>query len=199
MELDSLDVLIILVLAFGVLRGVTTGAVRQIVSFVGTLVAIVLGLELMVVVGRLVGQMFGLAEALQPAVGFLVIFIVIQIALVIGVRLLEAAIKMFKLNPINRVAGAVIGAAKAVLILSVLFLVLGFFNVPEEENRNNSVLYEPVALVFPRAWNYAAEYLPYMRNLSDKFGKEVESVLTGHVSRPRLVPSARFASAAVRR
>ena len=180
MELESLDVLIILVLAVGVLRGVTTGGVRQIVSFVGTLIAIVLGLELMAVVGRLIGGMIDLAEPLQPAVGFLVIFIVIQIALTIGARVLEAAIKMFKLNPLNRIAGALIGAAKAVLILSVLFLGLGFFNVPEEENKNNSVLYEPVAMVFPRAWNYAARYLPYMRNLSDKFGKEVEGVLTDY-------------------
>lgn len=196
MELESLDVLIILVLAVGVLRGVTTGAIRQVVSFVGTLVAIVIGLELMGVVGRLVGQLFGLSDALQPAVGFLVIFITIQIALVAGVRLLEAAVKMFKLNPLNRLAGAVIGAAKAVLILSVLFLVLGFFNVPEEENRNNSVLYEPVALVFPTAWNYAAEYLPYMRSLSDKFGKEVESVLTGDLTSPGPARSGRFASEA---
>lgn len=180
MELESLDVLIVLVVAVGVLRGVTTGAIRQIVSLLGTVVAIVLGLELMNVMGGLLGRSFGMSDPLQPVVGFLVVFIVIQIALIFGVRVLEAAVKMFKLGPLNRVAGAFIGAAKTLLILSVLFLALGFVNVPEEENREASVLYEPVASVFPTAWNYIAQYLPYMRDLSDQFGEEVEGVLTSN-------------------
>lgn len=178
MELESLDVLIILVVAVGILRGVTTGAVRQVVSLLGTIVAIVLGLELMHVVGGLLGG--SLADPLQPVIGFLVIFIGIQIALIFGVRLLEAAMKWFKLNPLNRIAGAFIGALKALLILSVLFLALGFFEIPEEENRNASVLYEPVAAIFPVTWNYVARYLPYMQDLSDQFGDEIEGVLTDY-------------------
>lgn len=183
MELESLDVLIVLVVTFGILRGVTTGAVRQIISLFGTIVAIVLGLELMNVVGALFGAAFGLSEPLQPALGFFVVFLVIQVGLLFGARLLEAAIKLLKLNPLNRLAGAVIGALKTLLILSVLFLVMGFFDVPEEENREASVLYAPVATLFPTAWDFVAEYLPYMRDLSDKFGREIESVITEQAPR----------------
>lgn len=178
MELESLDVLIVLIVAFGILRGVTTGAIRQVISLVGTIVAIVLGLELMNVVGGLVGAAIGLSEALEPVLGFFLVFLAIQIGLLFGAKILEAAVKMLKLNPLNRVAGAVLGALKTLLILSVVFLVMGFFDVPEEENRRASVLYEPVASVFPATWDYVARYLPYMRDLSEQFGQEIESVLT---------------------
>ncbi len=172
-----MDVLIVLVVMIGVLRGVTTGAVRQVVSLLGTIVAIVLGLELMHVVGGIVGAVLGAGELIQPALGFIIVFAVLQIVLLIASRLLEAVLKALKLNPLNRVAGAVLGGLKAVLILSVVLLMLGFFDMPDPENREASVLYEPVAAVFPATWDHVARYLPYMQELSDKFGREIEEVL----------------------
>lgn len=178
MPLESLDILIAVALIVGVVRGVATGAVRQIVSFFGTVVAIVLAFQIMRPVGGALDSVLPVSESLQPVVGFVVVFLAIQVALIFVVRLIETGIKVFRLSPVNRIVGAVVGACKAALILSVVFLVLGFFDVPEEENRDASVLYAPVATVFPATWAYAARHLPMIRNLSDRFGKEVEEALS---------------------
>lgn len=174
MPLESLDILIVLGLGLGLIRGIATGAVRQIVGFIGLIVAIVLGLELM----NTVGSALGIGGEVQPVIGFIVVFLVIQILLFVGVRLVEAAMAALSLSPVNRLAGGVVGTCKAALMLSVLFLVLGFFDVPESENRERSALYEPVAAVFPNTWDYVARHLPHVRRVSDRFGKEVESALT---------------------
>lgn len=174
MDLESLDIIIVVVLIVGLVRGVATGAVRQVASFVGTIVAIVLGIELMAPVG----DALGVGESLEPVVGFVVVFAVVQLTLIFLVRMVETAINVVKLNPLNRLVGGVVGTGKAALLLSVLFLVLGFFEMPERENRDASTLYEPVASVFPRAWDYLAARLPHVRNLSDRFGKEVEDILS---------------------
>lgn len=178
MALESLDILIGIVLIIGLARGLATGAVRQIVSFAGTVVAIVLALELMDPIGSVVDRAIPMADSVEPVVGFIVVFLALQLVLLFLVRLVEAGIKVFRLSMVNRVVGAAVGVCKAALILSVLFLVLGFFDVPEEENRDASMLYEPVASVFPAAWDYAARHLPEVRNLSDRFGKEVEEALS---------------------
>lgn len=178
MDLESLDILIGIALLIGIGRGLVTGAVRQLVSFAGTLVAIVLALELMTPVGEALEAWLPMNDSLEPIVGFIVVFVLIQIAALLVVRLIEAGIKAFKLRPVNRAFGAVVGGLKAALILSVLFLVLGFFDVPEDRNRTASILYTPVASVFPATWNYAARHLPAIRNLSDRFGKEVEATLS---------------------
>lgn len=178
MPIESLDILIAIVLIVGLARGVTTGAVRQIVSFLGTVAAIILALELMSPIGRFVGDAVPMADAIEPTVGFVVVFLAIQLGLLFAVRLVEAGIKAFRLTPVNRLVGAGVGTLKAALLLSVVFLVLGFFEMPEQENRQASVLYEPVASVFPATWEYAARHLPMVRNLSDRFGKDVEAVLS---------------------
>lgn len=178
MPAESLDIIIAVALIAGLVRGVMTGAVRQVVSFAGTIAAIVLSLELMNPIGRLIDGIVPMSDAIAPTVGFVVVFLSIQIVLLFAVRLIEAVIKAFRLTPVNRMVGAGVGACKAALILSVAFMVLGLFEVPERENRDASVLYEPVASVFPVTWDYAARHLPMIRNLSDRFGKEVESVLS---------------------
>lgn len=178
MDLGSLDILIAIVLIAGLVRGVMTGAVRQVVSFLGTVVAIILSLELMGPVGSAAGRMVPVSESFEPALGFVVVFVVIQLGLIFAVRLVEAGIKVLRLSPVNRLVGAAVGSCKAALILSVIFLVLSFFDVPEKENRDESALYAPVASVFPATWDYAARHLPAIRNLSDRFGKDVEQALS---------------------
>jgi len=176
--LEELDILIALVLVVGLVRGVATGAVRQVVSLLGTVAAIVLSLELMSTVGGAVREIVPVPESFEHAAGFIVVFLVIQIVLLFAVRLIEASIRVFRLTPVNRLVGGVVGAGKAALLLSVLFLVLGFFEVPAQGDREESVLYVPVASVFPVTWDYAARHLPRIRNLTDRFGKEVDHVIS---------------------
>ncbi len=178
MTVESLDILIVIALIVGMARGVTTGAVRQVVSFLGTVAAIMLALELMNTAGRLIRQAVPMSESLDPVVGFITVFLIIQFALIFAVRVIEAGIKAFRLSTMNRLAGAAVGACKAALMLSVFFLVSGFFDIPEEENQNASILYGPVATVFPATWDYAARHLPMFRDLTDRFGREVDDVLS---------------------
>lgn len=175
---EELDILIALILIVGLVRGVATGAVRQVVSLLGTVAAIVLSVELMSTVGAAVREIVPVSESFEHAIGFVVVFLVIQILLLLAVRLIEASIRLARLTPVNRLVGGVVGAGKAALLLSVLFLVLGFIEVPAQDDREGSVLYVPVASVFPVTWDYAARHLPRIRNLTDRFGKEVDHVLS---------------------
>ncbi len=175
--LQSLDILILLALAVGVLRGFMTGAVRQIISFIGIVIAIVLAVELMNPVGRLVGNAIGVSEALQPAIGLLAVFLIIQIVLFFVVRAVESLVKTFRLSAVNRLLGGMAGLAKAALILSVLFIGLAHLDIPEAENREESLLYEPIAGVLPAAWDYVSTHLPRVKSLSDRLGAQARQVL----------------------
>lgn len=177
MPLHFLDILILLALAFGVIRGFMTGAIRQVVTLVGTILAIILAVELMNPVGSAVGAAVGLSERFYPVAGLLAVFIVVQIAVLFAARALEGLIKVIKLNVLNRAAGAIVGLAKAALVLSIIFVALAFFNVPEEESREASVLYHPVSGVLPTAWDYASEQIPRVKSMTDRMGREARTVL----------------------
>ncbi len=168
-----LDILIAAGLLIGLARGLSTGAVRQVVGLAGTALAIVLALELMHPVGNAIGGILGAGAGIVPVLGFIVVFAAVQLALYVLAKVIETSLKMLRLSMLNRAAGAVFGLCKAALLLSVLFLVLNFFNVPDAQNREVSVLYGPVAAVFPATWDFAARRFPAVRDLSDRFGEEV--------------------------
>ena len=173
MSSTIVDISIAAGLLIGLARGLSTGAVRQIVGLAGTVLAIVLALELMHPAGNAIGGILGAGAGIVPILGFIVVFAAVQLALYVLAKIIETSLKMLRLSMLNRAAGAVFGLCKAALLLSVLFLVLNFFNIPNPENREDSALYRPVAAVFPATWDFVAERFPAVRNLSDRFGEEV--------------------------
>ena len=177
MPLHSLDILILLALAIGIIRGFITGAIRQVVTLIGTVLAIILAVELMNPVGSAVGAIVGLSERFYPVAGLLAVFLVVQIAVLFAARALEGLIKAIKLNTVNRAAGAIVGLGKAALLVSIMFVVLAFFDVPEEDKRKASLLYHDVAGVLPTAWDYVSEQIPKVKSMSDRMGREARAVL----------------------
>jgi membrane protein required for colicin V production len=172
MSLALLDWFILAVLAGGVVRGFVVGAVRQITSLLGLVVAFVMAVQFMHAVGAVVVSSLGLSEAVGPLVGFIVVFGGVQL-LFFGVsRLVEGLLDALSLTLLNRAAGGALGAFKAALLLSVLFLVLSGMEMPDEEVREDSVLYAPVARALPYTLDAASPYLSEADRAADVFRPE---------------------------
>lgn len=175
MTLVALDWFILVILAGGLIRGFMVGAVRQVASLAGFLVAFLLSIQLMHPVGDLVVAGLGLSEAAAPIAGFIAIFVGIQLLFLALSRLLEQVLETLSLSLINRAAGGALGGFKAVLLLSVLFLVLSGMEMPSEETREQSVLYSPVSEALSKTLDVASPYLPAARRASETFGDRVRS------------------------
>lgn len=165
-----LDILIAAGLATGIARGWKTGATRQIAGLAGTVISIVLALQLMGPAGRVVAALLGVGEIIAPIIGFVIMFVVAQLALRALTRAIESSLKALRLGMLNRAGGAAFGACTAALLISVLFLLLNFFQAPDPPSRANSLLYNPVAAVFPASWDFVAQRFSAVMELSDRFG-----------------------------
>lgn len=186
MNLAALDWFILLILTGGLIRGFVVGAVRQVASIAGLIVAFFLSVQFMHPIGTLIVSSLGLSEAVAPIAGFVVIFVGIQLLFLALSRLLERVLETLSLSLLNRAAGGALGGFKAALLLSVLFLVLGGMDVPEKQTRERSVLYGPVAKALPKTLNAASPYLPAARRASETFGQSLG---------PSLSPSSQEAEA----
>ena len=176
-----LDWFIMIAVAGGLVRGLMVGAIRQVASIVGLVLSFILAVQLMRPIGDMTVESMGVSQSTAPLVGFVVVFAGVQLLVVALARTLEAVVESLHLSFANRAAGGALGAFKAALILSVLFLVTTHAGIPDQKTQGNSVLYSPVANVLPGTWDYVAAYLPAVRQASDAFGRDV---------RPRLTPSA---------
>ena len=172
--MNSLDLFILIGLAGGLVIGLRSGLIKQAMSFVGMLVAFVLSLHLMKPVGEMAAGSLGISEDIAPLVGFVLVFLLVQVAVFGLTKLLEAVVGALKLSSVNRLLGGAVGAFKACLVLSVVFLVLGFLDVPSEDTRNESTFYVPVSTMLPSAWGFVSDTFPQVAKVSEQFGEKAE-------------------------
>lgn len=176
--MTTIDILISVVIAGGLARGFMVGAVRQVTGLIGVVLAFALAVQMMRPTGHVVVDSLGLAPSLIPVLGFITVFAVVQVVFFLLGQLVEHIVDALNLSPVNRLLGSLVGGFKAALLLSVAFLLFSHVNLPAEQTRTRSMLYEPVALVLPRTWAFAEEHVPSLKSLSEEFGGRVASELS---------------------
>lgn len=180
--MSLLDGFILVVLLGGLVHGFSAGAVRQVASLVGVVMALLLSVQLMHPVGDLTVESLGLSDAVAPIVGFVVVFLGVWLVFFALSRLLEQLLETLSLTLVNRLAGGALGAFKTALLLSVLFLVLAEVDVPAEETRADSTLYGPIAGALPATLDVASEYFPAAERATETFGRHVRPSIRSQTS-----------------
>lgn len=175
--MNTLDIIILLVLVIGLLSGLRSGFIKQVLGFAGLVVAIILAIQFMDPVGSGVGAMLGVQLATAPLIGFGVIFLVVQVVVQVLARVLRKAARAMFLGPVDRIFGGVIGGFKACLVLSMIFVALASAGLPAESWRSDSRFYDGVSGVLPSAWEFVVDVFPQVAQLSEKFGDQAADIL----------------------
>ncbi len=139
-----IDLVILVLAGLGLLSGLRSGLIRQVLGLAALIVAIVAGRMLALAVGNALAPIFGVSDPYVVWVGFLAIFVAVYIAAAIVGQIIMSLVKVLKLSAINRILGGAFGAAKMVLLLGVLALLLANFDLPPEDVRGRSSLYQPL-------------------------------------------------------
>ena len=87
--MSGLDVVLGLVLAFGLWRGLRTGALMQAVGTVGWVLGFVAATALMAPVGEVVAASLGVSARTAPVLGFIVVFGAVLAALTVAAHVLR--------------------------------------------------------------------------------------------------------------
>ncbi len=171
------DSLLIIALGIGVVRGFTTGIIKQLTSLAGIILAIMLAIQLMGPLGLSISEAMGWGMSVSSVLAFLLIFCAVGVAMGALAKLLEKVIGLFQLTILNRFAGALFGGLKAALIMSVVLMLSVTFDFPDAPAREASLLYDPVASLVPETWDMIAEHLPAMKMISDEFSRGIEELV----------------------
>lgn len=123
MSLTWIDTLFLAVLALSTLAGFTRGLVREALGLAAWVVALLVARVLAEPVAALLADFIDNADARLVLAFVLVIFAVILLCGIV-IRLLHAAIVWVGMGFLNRLAGAVFGAARGAAILVVVTVLL---------------------------------------------------------------------------
>ena len=171
--MNTLDLMILLVLVGGMIHGFSTGLIKQVASLAGLVIAFIVSVQLMHPVGGAAADSLGISSEIAPLVGFVLVFLGVQLVVFALAKTVESLVGALHLTGINRLLGGALGAFKAALLASVLFLVLRYVELPSQELQQDSMLYPSVSVLLPGAWDYVSDVLPEVQRLSERFGEQV--------------------------
>lgn len=127
--MNRIDVVLAVVLALFALRGFWRGFSREFFGFIGLIGGIAVAAAAYTAATRLVPA--AVPESLRPIVAFAAIFFAVDLSANVAGALVHRLFGLLFLSPVNRVAGAVFGAAKGItLAVIALLLVRAYTPVP---------------------------------------------------------------------
>lgn len=131
----TLDIIILLLLAFAVWRGYQKGFFQIVASFVLFIVALLLGSVLGTVLGK---ALFG-SSYLNPIIGFFIGFIAILIVGFFIIKKIKP--KHGIISAIDRILGAALSGIRMLLIIGLVAAFFRLFHLPSSKTVNESKLY----------------------------------------------------------
>ena len=151
--MNFIDAIIIIVLAFAVIKGFINGLVKEVASLAALILGIWGAIKFSDFTAEKLYDYFDMTGKYVGIISFLITFGIIVIVIhFIGV-LLDKLLEAVALGFVNRLLGMVFGLIKSVLIMSVIFVVLNAIDAGRpflpKERIEKSMLYNPIAGIAP--------------------------------------------------
>jgi membrane protein required for colicin V production len=160
-----LDIVIIVGIAIGFIKGLFDGFIKQVVSFLALALAIFFAGQLarFLCEWALYLDVFAsMTPGILHAVCYIIAFVAIIIVIVLLGRIVNIAIKMTPAKLLNTLLGGLFGALVWIFSLSIVFNLLFVFDsqswLISKQTQSKSVLYDGVKAVVPTVYPFMKEF-----------------------------------------
>jgi membrane protein required for colicin V production len=151
--MNWIDLIIIIILGVALVRGFTDGFVKEVASLAALILGIWGAIRFSTFTAGKLYEWFDMTGQYVGIVSFLVTFGVIVVLINFVGILVDKIVDTVSLGFLNRLLGIVFGFFKAVLILSVFFVILNAIDVRRpflpKEKIEESIFYNPISDVAP--------------------------------------------------
>lgn len=170
--MNLVDILIVAFVLYFTFRGYWSGFVKQVFGIAAIIIAVFATFRYMSPASGLLSTYVDNPDHATIVAG-IVIFILSLCLIQLAGHFLEKAIKLVKINFINRLIGSIFGGLNAMIISSVILLLLAGFNLPNEETRSESYTYDTIIQVAPLTYNMIANIYPGTVDFVDTIEKSI--------------------------
>jgi len=149
------DLIIIVCLVAGLIKGISEGFVKQAVSLVALILAIVFAGQISLPVRIFLMQHIGdsISPQIITALCYIIAFVLIILAISLLGKVIDIAIKLTPAKPLNILLGGIFGVFIWTLSLSIVFNLFAVFDsnstILSEKTQKKSTLYQPIKEVLP--------------------------------------------------
>ena len=122
--MNKIDIILLVILGFGLVRGFMRGLIIEMASLLAIVVGIYGAIHFSFFTARLLGELMPSSQQTIEVVAFGITLIVLMLAVMFLAKVLTKMLKAAELGFLNRLAGALFGVLKAAVIVGSLFVFL---------------------------------------------------------------------------
>lgn len=143
--MTTLDIILIIPIAFFAIMGFIKGFIVQIATLAGLILGIMVAYLFSDCLSSIICKYMEINTTVLTLISFTIIFVIVVLLTVMLGKFIEGIIKMSALSIVNRLAGSLLGVFKASIILSYALLLISTFDVKNKiitpEDEKESMLY----------------------------------------------------------
>ena len=124
----TIDIIILIIVGLGFLFGIKKGFIKQLATLLGVIAGLLAAKILYVSLAEKISPILNDSVTLSQAIAFIAIWIAVPLAFSLIASMLTKALEIVSLGWLNRLLGAVLGALKYLLLLSILISVIEFID-----------------------------------------------------------------------
>ncbi len=139
--MNWLDYLMLVPVVWLMVLGFTKGFAREITSFIALYLAIYIGFKGMYALTHWLTVQFDLTTPWLPFICFLLLFLGVILLLLFSGKVLDKLFRAVALGWLNKLAGALFGALKGLMLISVLLWLINQVNLIDPNDKQASVFF----------------------------------------------------------
>jgi len=151
--MSTLDIILALFLFYFAFKGFTNGFIISIATLAGLILGFYAASHFSEFTANWLQHDMGLKSGNIKLIAYIVTFVIVVVLIFLLGRFMTGVVKTVGLGIVNRLAGALFGIAKGLLIASLLFLLFARIDPHESlltaTHKKGSVLYKPVSAIAP--------------------------------------------------
>ena len=146
--MEVIDIIILVLIGVGVIQGLMKGSIKQLAAIVGFVAGLLLARALFGTVAQQLAPALGTSITIAQILSFILIWVAVPIGCSWVASVLTKALEVVSLGWLNRLAGALLGAVKVMLLIGLGIYVLEYIDPKSEmvskTTKKASVLYHPM-------------------------------------------------------
>lgn len=147
--MNYIDIIVLILTVVGFLLGFKDGLIRKLIGLIGLFAAFYISFFFAENVGKFILPIFNNEQGLANIFAGIILFFLVILLFSILKRIIHPLDKVNKL--LNQLLGGIAGTIQILFFISAILLLLNNFNVPDENDKNKSLLYNKVYLIVPSA------------------------------------------------
>jgi membrane protein required for colicin V production len=154
--MNLLDLLFLIPLAFFLITGFKKGLIVEVFSVIAFIVAIIGALKLSNAL--LISSGLEMNSKWLPYIAYVIVFLAIFLLIIFLARLIQKVLKTAQLNIFNRIAGALFGVVKVILLYSLLLWLTDQVDIVPNKMKNESLSYQYLEPISPKIISFLTDH-----------------------------------------